>query len=83
MELGKKAPTMRMKACKDIFVTFGLEIFSADFHSDDLFIAQGRRKAAATQPTLLPDDTVSLANKQKNSDNKTVSIHCALLVNRA
>jgi len=65
---------MRVKACKDVFVIFEFEILTADFYGDNFLICQGRLKAAATQPTLLPDDTVLLAIKQKNSDNKTVSL---------
>jgi hypothetical protein len=54
-----------------------------EVYSDDLLVAQGGRKAAAPQPALLPDDAVLLANNQKNSDNETVPVHGALLVNKA
>jgi hypothetical protein len=74
---------MRMKISKHVLAAFEFEIFAADFHGDDFLVAQGRRKAAAPQPALLPDDAVLLANNQKNSDNETVPFHGAHLVNKA
>ncbi len=36
---------MVIKIGKNILIAFDLEIFIADFHSDDLLICQGRMKA--------------------------------------
>ncbi len=60
-----------------------LEIFSAYFHGDDFLIAQGRRKTAAPYLKVIFDEIILAADYQKNSDNKTVPVHGALLVDMA
>lgn len=72
-----------MKIRENVFVAFDLEIFAADFHGDDFLVAQGRRKAAAPYLAVLFDEIILVADCQKNSDNKTVPVHGALLVNMA
>jgi len=74
---------MRLEICKYILFAFDLKIFSAYLHGDDFLIAQGRRKAAAPYLEVLFDEIILVADCQKNSDNETVPVHGALLVNMA
>ncbi|WP_417915243.1 hypothetical protein, partial [Candidatus Electronema sp. JM] len=79
----KKAPAMRLETCKYVLAAIDLEIFAAYFHGDDLLTAQGRRKTAPPHLAVLFDEIILAAHGQKNSGNKTVPIHGALLVNMA
>ncbi len=74
---------MRLEICKYVLVAVDLEIFAAYFHGDDFLTAQGRRKTAPPYLAVLFDEIILVADGQKNSDNETVPIHGALLVNIA
>ena len=68
-------PVMGVKIGEYILVAFDFEIFAANFVSNDFLIAQGRRETAAPHPVLFFDNSILLADNQKNSNNEFVSVH--------